>query len=235
MSTAPDIETSSEGYASRFSGRAGTYLLEVQGVGMDSLISEFSGQSVLDVGGGHGQLLGVYRRNNMQVNLHGSDPECFARLARDEEIEFFVSDIFALPFGDRSVDVVTAVRLVSHVDEWPALLKEMCRVARVCVIIDYPSKRSLNALTPLLFGLKRGIEKNTRTYISFSHRQLRKEFTRYGFAAVTEYKQFLLPMVVHRTLGGGKLPRAIEKVCRAVGLTRLFGSPILLKATRTRS
>jgi ubiquinone/menaquinone biosynthesis C-methylase UbiE len=233
MQPPPDIETSSADYAARFSGPAGEYLLEVQDASVEALISGNAHGSLLDVGGGHGQLLGLYARFGMDVTVHGSDAQCFARLEQAAtSMRRVVSDICALPFQDRSFDVVVAVRLISHVDDWPAVLAELCRVARSTVVIDYPSKRSLNAATPLLFKLKRGIEKNTRTYTSFSHNQLKDVFVARGFSRVTEYKQFFLPMVIHRMLGAGILPRATEKACRSVGITKLFGSPIMLKAER---
>ena len=233
MQPPPDIETSSADYAARFSGPAGEYLLEVQDASVEALISGNAHGSLLDVGGGHGQLLGLYARLGMDVTVHGSDAQCFARLGQaTTSMQHVVSDICALPFEDRSFDVVVAVRLISHMDDWPAVLAELCRVARSTVVIDYPSKRSLNAATPLLFKLKSGIEKNTRTYTSFSHNQLKNVFVARGFSRVTEYKQFFFPMVIHRMLGGGILPRVAEKACRTIGITKLFGSPIMLKAER---
>lgn len=233
MQPPPDIETSSAEYAARFSGPAGQYLLEVQDASVEALVSEYAHGTLLDIGGGHGQLLKLYERLGMDATVHGSDAQCFARLEPASDfMRRVVSDICTLPFEDRSFDVVLAVRLISHVDDWPTVLAEMCRVARFAVVIDYPSKRSLNALTPLLFKLKRGIEKNTRTYTSFSHNELRSVFGTLGFSSLTEYKQFFLPMVIHRMLGGRILPRATEKACRSVGITNLFGSPIMLKAER---
>jgi len=233
MQAPADIETSSSDYAVRFSGSSGRYLLHVQDASVEALVSKYTSGSVLDVGGGHGQLLDLYSRLKMDVTVHGSDEVCFARLGQvPANVRYVVADICSLPFEDRSFDVVVAVRLISHVDDWRALLTEMCRVARSCVVIDYPSKRSLNALTPLLFKVKRGIEKNTRAYTSFSHSQLKQAFACRGFPCLSEYKQFFLPMVVHRMLSGGALPKAAEKACRLIRLTDLFGSPVMLKAER---
>ena len=66
--------------------------------------------------------------------------------------------LYKLPVADRSFDLVIAVRLISHVPEWRRLIAELCRVARQAVVIDYPSKSGLNALTPLLFGMKKSVE-----------------------------------------------------------------------------
>ena len=234
QSTPPDIETSSAEYAARFSGPAGEYLLEVQDKCVEALVSGYSGGSIIDVGGGHGQLLGLYAQLGMKVTVQGSSDRCFARLTPDSQAyRRVVSNLNELPFEDQSFDVAVAVRLISHMDDWVATLTEMCRVARLAVVIDYPSKRSLNALTPLLFKLKRGIEKNTRTYTSFSHVELSKVFQSQGFTRITEHKQFFMPMVVHRMLGGGRLPRMLEQICRSIGLTRLLGSPIIMRAERS--
>ena len=51
-----DVETSSEDYARRFSGRVGEYFLEVQARAALDLLVPWPGARVLDVGGGHGTL-----------------------------------------------------------------------------------------------------------------------------------------------------------------------------------
>ena len=56
----PDVETSSDGYAARFAGPAGRYMLGVQEAAVRSMLADLPpGASVLDVGGGHGQLLAL--------------------------------------------------------------------------------------------------------------------------------------------------------------------------------
>ena len=47
----PDVETSSEGYAHRFSGQVGRYFLEVQAAITLEMLAPFPGARVLDVGG----------------------------------------------------------------------------------------------------------------------------------------------------------------------------------------
>jgi hypothetical protein len=90
----------------------------------------------------------------------------------------------------------------------------------------------LNALTPLLFGLKRSLEGNTRTYASFSEGELRAEFARHGFVFGRSVRQFTLPMVVHRVGKGAAPLRWLESLFRAVGLTALIGSPVVLRMDR---
>ena len=155
------------------------------------------------------------------------------RAARDGGQPWFaLGDMFALPVETASFDLVISVRLVPHVEDWPRLLAEMCRVSRRTVLFDYPSLSGLNALTPLLFSLKKSLEGNTRTYLSFTRHQLADELARHGFADVHEVKQFLLPMVVHRQARGAAPLRWLESLFRIAGLTALWGSPIILRADR---
>jgi SAM-dependent methyltransferase len=233
IGVAPDIETSSQGYAQRFAGPAGEYMLAVQARLVADVLEPFRGAAVLEVGAGHGQLLEVYDQLSMSATLHGSAPSCFSRLAAqgcDQPV--VVSDIVRLPFADRSFDVVVAIRLVSHLVDWQGAIAEMCRVARQAVVIDYPSRHSLNAIAPMLFALKKKVEGNTREFALFRGREMRQVFQRCGLGGITEAKQFFLPMALHRMLGAHAIVRRAEDVCRAVGLTRAFGSPVILRARR---
>lgn len=231
----PDIETSSADYARRFAGPAGQYLLEVQARSVLRALAGLTPGTVLDVGGGHGQLVEPLSGRGWTVTVHGTAAECETNLRTlhgQKNCAFVQGDLFSLPVPDRSFDLVIAVRLISHVNAWPRLLQEMCRVARRAVVVDYPSKFAANALTPLLFGLKKSLEGNTRTYTSFSRRELAAELAKHGFDDVREVKQFFMPMVVHR-LGKGSAPfRAVEGAFRMTGLTALAGSPVILRADR---
>jgi ubiquinone/menaquinone biosynthesis C-methylase UbiE len=231
----PDIETSSADYARRFAGSAGKYLLEVQTRTVLRAIADLTPGTVLDVGGGHGQLVEPLRERGWKVMVHGTDAECERNLRTlhgRRDCTFVQGDLFALPVPDCSFDLVIAVRLISHVNDWPRLLAEMCRVANRSVVVDYPSKFAANALTPLLFGLKKSLEGNTRTYTSFSKRELAAELSKHEFNYVRQVKQFFMPMVVHR-IGKGSAPlRAVEGAFRLTGFTALAGSPAILRADR---
>ena len=231
----PDIETSSDDYARRFAGAAGEYFLDVQARGFEYLMHGLSSSKVLDVGGGHGQLVASFLRCNCDHTIFGSEDSTHTRIRTrfaDAGIEYATGDLLHLPYPDRSFDVVVAVRLVSHIEAWRELLAEFCRVARHSVIIDYPSWRSLNALAPLLFRLKKNIEKNTRLYTSFFPSRLARELRRHGFNVSDSYGQFILPMFVHRAMSGARWLQICERASRDVGLTSLFGSPVLLRADR---
>jgi len=238
MRETPDIETSSADYATRFAGAAGQYFLDRQAETIAKLLVDGCGTTVLDVGGGHGQLTSVLLSAGFNVTIVGSSEDCFSRLAGDvrvRDVSFITGDMLELPFSEQSFDLVISVRLVSHIRDWPKLLQEFCRVAKHTVIIDYPSKVGVNALGPLLFKLKKRVERNTRTYTSFHKKDLARELDKNAFEIKETRGQFFLPMVVHRATNGSGLLRALEHVFAITGITKFLGSPILLRADRKQS
>jgi len=231
----PDIETSSANYASRFAGPVGTYMLQMQGASLDAVLADESGATILDVGGGHAQLTRQLLDKGLHVTVFGSDPVCRERLTEYQDnarFRFASGNLFELPFADRSFDYVVAVRLISHIEDRRRLYREFCRVARRAVIVDYPSWYSLNAFTPLLFSLKKRIEKNTRTYHTFAGNRLATQFAAYGFRVSAQSAQFFLPMFLHRALGSSSILQTLERWAKRAGFTRWLGSPVMLRVDR---
>jgi 2-polyprenyl-3-methyl-5-hydroxy-6-metoxy-1,4-benzoquinol methylase len=230
-----DVESSSEAYAARFSGKTGEWMLRVQESIALEMLGDLPGASVLDVGGGHGQLAIPLAEGGWNVTVLGSTPECGARIARAVEsgmCRFETGNILALPFPDLSFDVAVSFRLLSHCRRWDLLIGELCRVARRAVIIDYPTSQSLNRIAPLFFGAKKKMEGNTREWTLFRHAEVEKEFAARGFTLLHRRPQFFLPMVLHRILRTRPLSAATESLFRLTGFTGRWGSPVILKATR---
>jgi ubiquinone/menaquinone biosynthesis C-methylase UbiE len=236
----PDVETSSDGYASRFRGAAGAYFLSVQQRGLEALLARdapLRETTVLDVGGGHGQLAAPLAAHGCHVTVVGSTPECRVRIVgagSGQRIQFVAGDLLDLPFSDRSFDIVVSVRLISHIKDWPRLVAEFCRVARRAVVIDYPSLASINVLSLLSFRVKLAIEKNTRHYRSFWPSELSREFRRHAFRPTASFRQFLFPMAAHR-LSGGNVLRSLEEAGRRAKLTSIAGNPVLIRFDRSES
>ena len=227
-----DIHTSSDEYATRFSGAAGQWMLDVQEKITLRMIRRFPDASVLDVGGGHGQLTVPLCREGWRVTVLGSDETCRHRIqeAVDSGLcTFQVGNLIDFPLPDNLCDVVICFRLLTHCERWPELVRELCRVARQGVIVDYPTGQSLNAIAPALFGAKKKFEKNTRPWALFRHREVIEEFAKNGFVPAETKKQFFLPMVLHRMLKNRAVSAGLEAVCRALGLTRLWGSPVIVR------
>jgi hypothetical protein len=108
----------------------------------------------------------------------------------------------------------------------------LCRLARVAVVVDYPTRRSVNAAAELLFGLKKGVEGDTRPFIVFSDAEIEGAFAGHGFSPTGRRPQFFFPMALHRGLGSAGLARALEGMASALGLTRALGSPVILRLER---
>src|SRR3954463_8184828 len=76
-----DIGTSSEDYARRFTGAVGRWFVATQTrITLGLLQALPAGASVLDVGGGHGQIAPPLIKAGYEVTVVGSDPVCAVRL-----------------------------------------------------------------------------------------------------------------------------------------------------------
>lgn len=234
----PDIETASEDYATRFSGRLGVYFLSVQSRITLELISQRGINTILDVGGGHGQLYFPLTRAGYSVTVTGSSPVCKARLTKlrgDRSARFIACDLRYLPFANRSFDAVVGFRLMPHLCQWQTVLSEMCRVAKDIVVIDYPDIRSFNILYRLAFKMKLALEKNTRTFSLFDRNTIARQFRREGFEDIAFHPQFFMPMVAYRAARSKRLAKLVEGSARFLGLTKFLGSPVITRAVRTKS
>jgi 2-polyprenyl-3-methyl-5-hydroxy-6-metoxy-1,4-benzoquinol methylase len=230
-----DVETSSAGYAQRFAGPVGRFFLERQAKATLELLRPFPGASVLDVGGGHGQVTGPLVEAGYAVTVLGSDASCETRVrpwTGAGHASFVSGDLLAPPLPDRSHDVVLSYRLLPHVARWPDLVATLCRLARRAVVVDYPTRRSVNAVADLFFGLKKGVERNTRPFTVFTDAEIERAFATQGFTPAGRRPQFFFPMALHRGLGSAGLARGLEAAAAALGLVRALGSPVVLRLDR---
>ena len=78
--------------------------------------------------------------------------------------------------------------------------------------------------------MKKKFEKNTRTYRNFSRKEIIEEFRKNNFGNLTIKPEFFLPMVVHRAIKNVPFLKSVEKLFSLFGLTKLFGSPVVLRA-----
>jgi SAM-dependent methyltransferase len=232
-----DVDTSSDDYARRFAGPVGEWFLERQASATRELLADMPpGASVLDVGGGHAQLTPTLVAAGYDVLVVGSDASCASRLAPwlgAGRCRFEVGNVIALAHADRSFDCVLAFRLLPHVARWRDLVAELCRVSRRLVVLDYPSSRSLNVFAERGFAAKKRFEGNTRPFTLFSPREIRAALESLRFAVTASRPQFFWPMVLHRMLGSRAAARALEAPAGWLGLTRLAGSPVILRAERS--
>ncbi len=79
---AADVETSSDGYAARFAGPVGAWMLAQQTrLVLDALRRGRPNANVVDIGGGHGQLAGPLIEAGYSVTVLGSAASCRNRIA----------------------------------------------------------------------------------------------------------------------------------------------------------
>ncbi len=229
-----DIETSNDDYATRFTGVSGQWLLEVQERLTLPLIDRAQGIRVLDVGGGHGQLAIPLCREGYEVTVLSSDDSCRKRIAEIVDsgaCTFVTGSVIQLPFEDNSFDTVISFRMLTHCERWSELVTELCRVAKHAVIVDYPTSQSLNAIAPLFFEAKKKVEVNTRTWKLFKHHEVLDAFSAEGFRKNKRRGQFFLPMVLHRMLKCKPISTFAEGICKMLGFTALWGSPVIIRMT----
>jgi 2-polyprenyl-3-methyl-5-hydroxy-6-metoxy-1,4-benzoquinol methylase len=213
----------------------GRFFLEAQLRATLELLRPFPRASILDVGGGHGQTTGALVEAGHEVTVLGSDPSCEARVREwtaSGRARFVAADLLEPGLPERGFDVVLCYRLLPHVRRFAALSAALGRLARRALLVDYPSRRSVNAVAGVLFALKKGVEQDTRPFTVFRDADVAAAFAAHGFQPTGRRPQFFWPMALHRASGSAALARGLEGVAGALGLVRLLGSPVILRLER---
>ncbi len=224
----------------RFSGPIGTLVAEEQA----RVLAEFAGdvgrRVVLDVGTGTGRAaLELAARGAQVTGVDASDE--MLRVARERAaaaqaaVVFQQGDAHALPFGDASFDVVVCLRVLMHAPDWRQCLRELCRVSRDRVVFDYPALRSAAALQSVGRQAAAAIGRRTEAYRVFGHGAIVRELAANGYAVHAVHRHFVLPIAVHKAVGSRAFTQRVERMLAAVGLLRLFGSPVTVVAVRCAS
>ena len=231
---APDKESSTLEYRERFSGEVGSWLVEVQAQITAQILNELTEKQssplrVLDVGGGHGQNVQVVLDGGHSLTVLGSDAGCGSLLEEvtSNNFTFVTGDMMALPFNDGDFDLVLSYRMMAHIDDWRKFAKELQRVSKSWVAIDYPTLRSANALSAALYAVKKRIEKNTRKYRLFSESEISSGMLDAGLKIHHRKPQFLFPMALHRAMNRKTFSVGLEQIANTVRLNQIFGSPVI--------
>ena len=228
-----DVETASEGYAMRFASPVGAWMLDVQrGITLD-LLADAPGATVLDVGGGHGQVAPALSGHRVSVLASTGDAVSVALRPAVEsgQVALLTGDLRNPP-GEASFDVVISYRLLAHAHDLTGLIAGLTRAAKQSVIVDYATTRSFNAVADLLFAAKKRVELNTRPFLVLRDADVAALFRQHGFALRERRPQFFWPMALHRALKSPALSRALEAMAAGVGLRRLLGSPVIARFDR---
>lgn len=233
-----DVETASAGYAVRFDSAVGRWMLETQERLTLEILGASNGRTLVDVGGGHGQIAPSLAARGFVVSVLASSAAAIGESLRPSvdasRVRCIVGDLRD-PGAAGPFDVVLSYRLLAHARDLGALIAGLAAGAGTSVVVDYATTRSFNAVADALFGAKKSVEKNTRPFLVFTDARVETEFAKHGFRRVDRRPQFFWPMALHRALGSVALARALEGVARALGLVALFGSPVIARFDRRTS
>jgi ubiquinone/menaquinone biosynthesis C-methylase UbiE len=150
-------------------------------------------------------------------------------------VTFVRGDAHRLDFPDRSFDAVVCLRVLMHTPDWRASLRELCRVARDRVVVDYPSLWSAAAIQAVARRLTHRFDKSVEAYRVFSPRAIARALRAEGFEVAGQHRQFVLPIALHKRVNSEAWTRRIEGTMERTGLMRAFGSPVTIVAERCAS
>lgn len=197
------------------------------------LLSDKGATTILDVGGGHGQVAGELARRGHRVTVLASAPEAVAATLRpfidSGAVKLLVGDLRRPPVARGDFDTIISYRLLAHAHDLTALVAGLAHAATRSVIVDYATTRSFNAVADLLFAAKKGVEKNTRPFLVLRDADVAAMFAASGLRAAGRRPQFFWPMALHRAHGSPALARALEAPAAALGLRARFGSPVIAR------
>lgn len=231
-----------EGYAAeydhdRFGGRFGEYLQVRETELFIELLGAAEGP-VLDAGCGTGKLTVPLIAGGHRVTATDLSKEMVAVArakcgAGSTDVRFSINDVRALGYADRVFDSVVSSRMLMHVSEWRDAIAELCRVTQRCIVIDFPPRYSFAGLDAWLKRRRPpGPDNPRQPYQTFSLREVRQELMRHGFRVVVHKRSHVLPTLLHRKIDRPSVSRVVEWLASALGLRRLLGMPVTVKAIR---
>jgi len=220
----------------RYGGSFGQYLENLE---VETFLSMMNPESeiILDLGAGTGKLsIPLILKSKKVLSVDSSVHMLnVARLKSHElniEIKTVISDAYCLSFKDHTFDCVVSSRLLMHLIDWKKGIKEICRVSRKELVIDFPSNFSFASLDILFKRIKRFFLPETQVYNKYSIGDVTEEIKKNGFEIVQTRKEFFVPLTLHRFFNHPEISNMIEKIFRNFYITELFGNPVTIKAIR---
>ncbi len=193
--------------------------------------------SILDIGTGTGKLLIPIQKRERRIIGVDTSHEMLSILkdnCRSLGIlpRISVCDAHNLSFKDNTFECVVSSRVLMHLADWQIALTEFCRVSKNTLIIDFPPTSNFVVIAPHIQYLLNFIRKPQPVYKPLSITRVAKHIKNLGFQSVFIKRQFFFPIFLHRFLDNPILSQKIEKLATTIGLTKLFGAPVMLMANK---
>ena len=107
---------------------------------LEECLPDAAPDTVLEIGLGEGEIAGRVKQHYTKATVTGidlPDRNLAAEWLRRGVVGVF-GDAAALPFKDKSADLVLAIEVLEHLPDPEAALREIARVARLRVILSVP-------------------------------------------------------------------------------------------------
>lgn len=122
----------------------------VERIAMQKLLPP-QGQRLIEIGAGFGRLADLYNGYSQVVLMdyaRSQLEEAQRFLGPSNRYIFVVADIYKLPFIDNAFDTITMVRVMHHLANVPAALRQLHRVLATdgTAVVEYASKLNLKAI-----------------------------------------------------------------------------------------
>lgn len=221
----------------RFGGAIGELLKQSQERLVFSILPKVAGWNVIDVGAGTGRFAVPLIEQGACVTACDASAQMLQVLQekiQNERLKVSVEDAHQLPFPDRCFDCALSFRMLMHVVDWRKALGQLCRVSRDWVVIDFPPKRGFLLFAPIWHRVQSLFGVPVQAYKTLSISAVKAELEKNGFEVVRMDWGFFIPLVLHRLVSSPAFTRGAEKLFKAIGLTRLAGSPVTIFARRKR-
>ena len=163
---------------------------------LNKLLNE-KGSNIIDLGAGFGRLLEAYvNKYNKEVVLYDYADNLLeeARKTIEKEkhkhVKTIKGDLRKLPFDNNSFDAAIMVRVLHHIKDVPALLKEINRILKdnSIFIMEYANKRNFLEIIKFLINkskmepLRRSLtQRGNSLYFNFHPAYIKDEVIKAGF------------------------------------------------------
>lgn len=223
----------------KYSGAFGKYLHDLELNTYLSLMGA-SHKKILDVGAGTGKLcvpLSSKSEGVIAVDLSIQMLKVAMRKAKKKNIMLtaVVCDAQKLCFKDETFDCVISSRLLMHLADWRKGISELSRVSRGTLVFDFPTFVSSSGIHSMFRIIKNLFKARAQTYNTFLIKDVVSELESHNFKILRLARQFSIPVYIHRRINSPGFSEKIEKFIGNVGISRLVGSTVVIKAVRPAS